>query len=75
MFKTNPFKFGYTFISKGTVEAFIKNFKHEAAVYERLQPMQGTYMPVFLGIVDLMLRYRVYYYSHQVYIIQITFLL
>lgn len=74
LFKVSLLKYGYTFVSKGTVKAFVKDLKHEAAVYERLQPIQGTYVPVFLGIVDLRLMNRVYYYNHRVYVIHMTFL-
>ncbi|KAI7908759.1 hypothetical protein M0657_012147 [Pyricularia oryzae] len=74
LFKVSLLKYGYTFVSKGTVKAFVKDLKHEAAVYERLQPIQGTYVPVFLGIVDLRLMNRVYYYDHRVYVIHMTFL-
>ncbi|KAI7910408.1 hypothetical protein M9X92_011124 [Pyricularia oryzae] len=40
LFKVSLLKYGYTFVSKGTVKAFVKDLKHEAAVYERLQPIQ-----------------------------------
>ncbi|KAH7118405.1 hypothetical protein EDB81DRAFT_848123 [Dactylonectria macrodidyma] len=38
LFKVTLLAYGYTFVSKGTVLAFIKDLEHEAAVYERLQP-------------------------------------
>ncbi|KAI6267933.1 hypothetical protein MCOR27_010383 [Pyricularia oryzae] len=74
LFKVSLLKFGYTFVSKGTVQAFVKDLEHEATVYKRLQPVQGIYVPVFLGNIDLRLMNRVYYYDHRVYIIHMTFL-
>ncbi|KAI6350905.1 hypothetical protein MCOR25_010305, partial [Pyricularia grisea] len=74
LFKVNLLEFGYTFVSKGTVRAFVKDLEHEAVVYKRLQPIQGTYVPVFLGVIDLRLMNRVYYYDHRVYIIHLTLL-
>ncbi|KAH8729152.1 hypothetical protein BGZ61DRAFT_345516, partial [Ilyonectria robusta] len=41
--------YGYTFVSKGTVRAFIHDLEHEAAVYERLWPIQGVNVTVFSG--------------------------
>ncbi|KAI8710940.1 EKC/KEOPS complex subunit BUD32 [Fusarium sp. LHS14.1] len=41
LFKVALPAYGYTFVSKGTVRAFAKDLEHEAAVYERLQPIQG----------------------------------
>ncbi|KAK1948819.1 hypothetical protein LY78DRAFT_687340 [Colletotrichum sublineola] len=60
--------YGYTFISKGTVRAFIKDLEHEAAVYERLRPIQGTHVPVFLGAINLRSLDRIYYFDHRVYV-------
>ncbi|KAK1654920.1 hypothetical protein BDP81DRAFT_416810, partial [Colletotrichum phormii] len=74
MFKVSLLEYGYTFISKGTVQAFINDLEHEAAVYERLRPLQGTYLPVFLGAIDLRPLNRTYYYDHRVYVVHMTFL-
>ncbi|EEU34834.1 uncharacterized protein NECHADRAFT_19726, partial [Fusarium vanettenii 77-13-4] len=67
--------YGYTFIYKETVQAFIRDLEHEAAVYKRLERIQGVNVPVFLGpsIFGRSLK-RVYYYNHRVYITHITFL-
>ncbi|KAF6789081.1 hypothetical protein CMUS01_16352, partial [Colletotrichum musicola] len=40
LFKVSLRQYGYTFVSKGTVQAFIQDLQHEAAVYERLRPIQ-----------------------------------
>ncbi|KAM4065844.1 kinase [Hirsutella rhossiliensis] len=65
---------GYTFVAKGTVRAFIKCLEHEAAVYERLQPSQGVYVPVYLGSIDLRSMNKIYYFDHRVYVIHMTFM-
>ncbi|KAJ3453860.1 hypothetical protein MRS44_018492 [Fusarium solani] len=57
-----------------TVRAFIKDLEHEAAVYERLKPIQGVYVPVFLGAIDLRSMNKIYYYDHRVYVVHMTFL-
>ncbi|EXM12910.1 hypothetical protein FOTG_18617 [Fusarium oxysporum f. sp. vasinfectum 25433] len=59
---------------KGTVRAFIKDLEHEAAVYERLKPIQGVHVPVFLGAIDLRSMDKTYYYDHRVYVVHMTFL-
>ncbi|KAK1622696.1 hypothetical protein BDP81DRAFT_440654 [Colletotrichum phormii] len=74
MFKVSLLAYSYTFVSKGTVRAFIKDLEHEAAVYERLRPIQGTHVPVFLGAIDLRPLNRTYYYDHRVYVVHMTFL-
>ncbi|KAM3563056.1 hypothetical protein ARSEF4850_002523 [Beauveria asiatica] len=68
LFQVSLLAYGYTFISKGTIRAFIKDLDHERAVYERLRPIQGMFVPVFLGVVDLRPMNRIYYYDHRVYI-------
>ncbi|KAM3563039.1 hypothetical protein ARSEF4850_002506 [Beauveria asiatica] len=74
LFQVSLLAYGYTFISKGTIRAFIKDLDHERAVYERLRPIQGMFVPVFLGVVDLRPMNRIYYYDHRVYIVHMTFL-
>lgn len=66
--------YGYTFVSKGTVRAFIPDLEHEADVYKRLLPAQGKNVPVFLGVVDLRQMRKIYYYDHRVYVVYLTFL-
>ncbi|KJZ70180.1 hypothetical protein HIM_10440 [Hirsutella minnesotensis 3608] len=74
LFKVTLLSYGYTFVCKGTVQAFIRDLEHEAAVYRRLERIQGVHLPVFLGAVDLRPLKRTYYYDHRVYIVHMTFL-
>ncbi|KIE00682.1 Protein kinase-like domain protein, partial [Metarhizium majus ARSEF 297] len=73
LFRVTMLRYGYTFIGKGTPAPLIKYLRHEAAVYKRLQDMQGTSIPVFLGTVDLRPMNKIYYYDHRVYIVHVTF--
>ncbi|KAG6060775.1 hypothetical protein E4U17_003470 [Claviceps sp. LM77 group G4] len=52
-FKVTLLAYGNTFVSKGTVAGHIQHLEHEARVYERLKPIQGRYVPVFLGAMIL----------------------
>ncbi|KAL6881297.1 hypothetical protein J3F83DRAFT_758209 [Trichoderma novae-zelandiae] len=72
LFKVTLLEYGYTFVSKGTVKAFIRDLQHEAAVYERLKPLQGRCVTVFLGAIDLGQMNKIYYYWHRVYIVHMT---
>ncbi|KAI1199327.1 hypothetical protein F5X97DRAFT_296774 [Nemania serpens] len=74
LFQVTMLAYGYTFVCKGTVQAFINDLEHEAAVYERLKPLQAISIPIFLGSIDLRSINRTYYYEHRVYIIHLTFL-
>ncbi|KAH6889924.1 hypothetical protein B0T10DRAFT_487099 [Thelonectria olida] len=74
LFKVTLLAHGYTFVSKGTARAFTKDLQHEAAVYKRLRPIQGIYVPVYLGAIDLRSMNRIYYYDHRVYVIHMIFL-
>jgi hypothetical protein len=74
LFQVTLLAHGYTFVSKGTVRAFIKDLEHEAAVYERLKPIQGVYVPVFLGVINLRSMNKIYYYDHRVYVVHIILL-
>ncbi|CVL09139.1 uncharacterized protein FMAN_15421 [Fusarium mangiferae] len=74
LFQVTLLAYGYTFVSKGTVRAFIKDLEHEATVYERLEPIQGVHVPVFLGAIDLRSMNKTYYYDHRVYVVHMTFL-
>ena len=44
---------GYTVPAKCTVPEFAKQFRHEAAVYDKLRSIQGIYIPLYLGSIDL----------------------
>ncbi|KAK4071103.1 hypothetical protein Purlil1_13520 [Purpureocillium lilacinum] len=72
LFKVTLLAYGYTFVSKGTIQVFIPDLEHEAAVYRRLEDLQGIHVPVFLGAVDLRSLDRIYYYDHRVYIVHLT---
>ncbi|KAH6988643.1 hypothetical protein EDB80DRAFT_756024 [Ilyonectria destructans] len=74
LFQVTLLAHGYTFVCKGTVRAFIKDLEHEAAVYERLKSIQGVYVPVFLGAIDLRSMNKIFYYDHRVYVVHMTFL-
>ncbi|CZR49931.1 uncharacterized protein FPRO_16136 [Fusarium proliferatum ET1] len=74
LFKVTLLAYGYTFISKGTVRAFVSDLTHEAAVYDRLSPLQGRNVPVFLGAIDLRSINKIYYYFHRVYVVHMALL-
>lgn len=74
LFKMTVLAYGYTFASKGTVRAFIGDLENEEAMYERLRPLQGVNVPVFLGAIDLRPMNKTYYYDHRVYVVHMTLL-
>lgn len=59
--------FGYTFVAKGTVKAFIPNLKHEGRVYRHLAKFQGDFIPVYLGNISLA---KPYFFDFGVRIVQ-----
>ncbi|KAI1422030.1 hypothetical protein F5Y12DRAFT_800159 [Xylaria sp. FL1777] len=74
LFQVTLLAYGYTFVSKDTIETFVGDLKHEAAVSGRLRPLQGRSLLVFLGAIDLRPMKKVYYYDHRVYVIYLTLL-
>lgn len=74
LFRVTLVAYGYVFVCKGTVQAFIKDLYRETAVYERLRPLQGVNVPVFLGSIDLREMNKIYYYDHRVYIVYMSFM-
>ncbi|KAI1120380.1 hypothetical protein F5Y10DRAFT_258558 [Nemania abortiva] len=74
IFKVTLLDYGYTFISKGTTEADKPHLEHEARVYKRLKDIQGVYVPVFLGTIDLQPLGRAYFYDFDVDIEYLCFL-
>lgn len=44
---------GYTMPAKCTVSEFRDRLRHKAAMYDRLRPIQGIYIPLHLGSIDL----------------------
>ncbi|KAG8422552.1 hypothetical protein J3459_010291 [Metarhizium acridum] len=64
LFKVRMSAYGYTFVAKG-MEKFNRNLlARESQIYCRLHPIQGNYVPVCLGIIDLI---RPYHYDGGVY--------
>ncbi|KAK5651363.1 hypothetical protein OQA88_12596 [Cercophora sp. LCS_1] len=74
MFQVTLLEYGYSFVAKGTVDTLVHKLEHEAEVYEHLAPLQGVYIPVFLGAVDLRTFERAYYYDLNVEIVHLIFL-
>ncbi|KAH8755063.1 hypothetical protein F5883DRAFT_571874 [Diaporthe sp. PMI_573] len=74
LFQVTLLKYGYTFVSKGTVRAFIPDLQHEATAYKRCRSCQGENVPVFLGEIDLRSMHKTYYYAHRVYVVYMAFM-
>ncbi|KAI1406438.1 hypothetical protein F4819DRAFT_481549 [Hypoxylon fuscum] len=74
LFEVTLLRYGYTFVSKGTVRRFVPVLEHEAVVYDRLQSMQGIDVPIYLGAIDFNDISRTYYYDFRVYIVYMMFL-
>ncbi|KAI1026501.1 hypothetical protein LB504_013126 [Fusarium proliferatum] len=74
LFQVTLLAYGYTFLGKGTVRTFVSDLTHEATVYNRLSPLQGRDVPVFLGAIDLRAMDKIYYFVHRVYVVHIMFL-
>ncbi|KJZ70958.1 hypothetical protein HIM_09662 [Hirsutella minnesotensis 3608] len=74
LFKVTLLDYGYTFVSKGTIKAFVPDLEHEAAVYRRLDDLQGVHVPAFLGAIDLRSMNKTYFFDLRVYIVHLTFL-
>ncbi|KAG6089777.1 hypothetical protein E4U31_008032 [Claviceps sp. LM219 group G6] len=72
-FKVTLLAYGYTFVSKGTVASQVKHLEHEARVYERLKPIQGRYVPVFLGTIDLRTMDKDYWIYLETYVVHMMF--
>lgn len=53
LFKITLTKYGYTFVAKGVQAVDEPALAHEARVYARLAPLQGTRVPVYLGTITL----------------------
>ncbi|AEO59783.1 hypothetical protein MYCTH_2119902 [Thermothelomyces thermophilus ATCC 42464] len=73
LFQVTLLAYGYTFVSKATTARFVPELEHEAQVYERLRPLQGDRVPVFLGAVDLRQVGRRYYYDIDVQLVYMMF--
>ncbi|KAF2241424.1 hypothetical protein BU26DRAFT_525246 [Trematosphaeria pertusa] len=64
LFKIRLSAFGYTFVAKGVEGPGLKCLKHEERIYDHLRPIQGEYVPVCLGLINLVLPY---YYDGGVF--------
>ncbi|KAG6019106.1 hypothetical protein E4U40_007427 [Claviceps sp. LM458 group G5] len=73
LFKVTLLAYGYTFVSKGTVAGHIQHLEHEARVYERLKPIQGRYVPVFLGTIDLRTMDKDYWIYFETKVVHMMF--
>ncbi|KAK4441969.1 hypothetical protein QBC34DRAFT_453384 [Podospora aff. communis PSN243] len=74
MFAITLLSHGYTLVAKGTTSASTRFLEHEALVYERLQPIQGLYVPVSLGTIDLLELGRRYFYAPDVHVVTLLLL-
>ncbi|MCJ1282377.1 hypothetical protein MMC26_001700 [Xylographa opegraphella] len=54
LFRITLAQYGYVFVGKGTVKAFVSDLKKEGAMYRQMAAIQGTAVPVYLGNVDLL---------------------
>ncbi|KAI0095725.1 hypothetical protein GGR51DRAFT_544705 [Nemania sp. FL0031] len=64
LFKIRLSSHGYTLVAKGVERAHLARLQHEKKVYDQLHTIQGKYVPVCLGTVDLVLPY---YYDGGVF--------
>ncbi|KAG6126962.1 hypothetical protein E4U12_006174 [Claviceps purpurea] len=53
VFKVIDWKYGYTFVAKAIISPHMILSERESHVYKRLKPIQGEYVPVYLGMADL----------------------
>jgi hypothetical protein len=56
-FRITLLSHGYTLVAKGSPLWFAQCLDHEAAIYSRLRPLQGAYVPVHLGGIALQMGY------------------
>jgi hypothetical protein len=71
LFKVRLSSHGYTLVAKGMNKAHRKHLLHESNVYDHLRSIQGSCIPVSLGIVDLELPY--YYDTGILYMLACSF--
>ncbi|OAX79211.1 hypothetical protein ACJ72_06468 [Emergomyces africanus] len=53
LFEVILFQYGYTLVGKGFPPEFGHYLRHEKALYDQLQPIQGVHVPVCLGTIDV----------------------
>ncbi|KPM34590.1 hypothetical protein AK830_g11979 [Neonectria ditissima] len=56
---------GYTLVAKGVEAMDAKHLRHENKMYDHVRQLQGTFVPVCLGMVDLI---KPYYFDSGVYV-------
>lgn len=71
MFKITLVSHGYSFVAKGKVKAFVVDLRHEGHMYNRLESLQGSAVPVCLGNMDLN---RTYFLGVGVKIVHMMFM-
>ena len=65
--------YGYTVAAKATPVYLAHRVKREAAIYEHLRPIQGTYVPVYLGSIDLEVPYLYEGIAYLVHMMLLSF--
>lgn len=60
LFKFCLLSHGYTLVAKGVEIMYAKYLHHESKVYSHVQDLQGEFVPVCLGAIDLI---KPYYYD------------
>ncbi len=53
LFKLTDALLGYTVVAKATIRGCVEQLTHEVEVYNHLKPLQGTSVPVCLGLMEL----------------------
>lgn len=71
LFQVRLISHGYTGAAKCTVYAYVSDLIHEGSVYKQLEKIQGIYVPVCLGNIDLD---RVFSYDWGVQITHMMFM-
>ncbi|ESZ92180.1 kinase domain-containing protein [Sclerotinia borealis F-4128] len=71
LFKITLTSHGYTVVAKGTVRAFAKDLRHECKIYEHLKKIQGVYIPICFGSINLI---HPYHYDIGVQIVHMMIL-
>ncbi|KAK0655180.1 hypothetical protein B0T16DRAFT_396326 [Cercophora newfieldiana] len=57
LFRITDPTFGYTFVAKGVQEVDAHVLVEEASIYKHCLELQGTRIPVYLGIIELVYHY------------------
>ncbi|OJD24854.1 hypothetical protein ACJ73_03789 [Blastomyces percursus] len=72
LFKPRLSSHGYTLVAKGVEYKNQHKLEHEVLIYNRLRDLQGEYVPVYLGVVQLKSEYPYYYdggiFTHMLFL-------